>query len=194
MSRTAAKGWTGLAAMALPIAAALIAALPTAAAAQDAQREEVDRLVADWAAGAQGHSPQIVRYTRNCVVDEVMAMAEAPRAVIIDAGDFAEGLATLQDTDQESLGALLPGIDACVQVMDLGEPVYDWIAETYPELRLLERDPLADCLLDVLRPRSPIARHIIELGDDFPHGVAVAAITVPVDTAGLEEAIAACQP
>lgn len=177
-----------------PAALALALLTPIPAAAQSDARETADALAGDWLSQVRGYAPPVVRYARDCIVDALMAAPEASRSIVLAADAFGAGLAALQDADAEALDALLPEIDACVQTMDFGEAIYDWVIANRPELRLLERDPVAACAMDAVRPIPEVAKHIIYLGDDFAHGLAVAAVTVPDDVAGLQEAVAACLP
>lgn len=175
-------------------AAALLAVAisATPVSGQDAENDAISSMVAEWLAGAVGYPPQVVRWANACITEEADNLPDSARSILIENGAFGPGLGAIRESEPETLEAFLPMLDACVQTMDLGEPILDWIATELPELRPIDREPVLICVMDAVRPIDPIAKEIVYLGDDFGHGIAVANVTAPTQAEGLVAAVEAC--
>jgi len=148
--------------------------------------------VRDWLVeGAVGYSELTIDYGHECILPAVLDLDEESQQVFVVAGGFEAGLDPLYEADPTGWERLLPQIEQCAQTMILGEGVIPWVNEELPDSPQEERDRVAVCVMDAVRPLPSVAKQVIALADSFEQGVEE--LLAEPDLAGtVEEDIESC--
>ncbi len=171
-----------------PLAAAAAASLFATAAFAQATDDELTALVAAWVGGEGGYSEGIFRdYGIACLLPGVIAMPDAAKAMLVQAGGMEAGLTQMEEEDPNTLNAFLPLVQECVETLIIGEQIQEWAMIELPD----EVEAATVCFMDVVRPLDTDAKQIIVLGEDFEDGIEALLEERP-ELADLENQLEAC--
>lgn len=171
-----------------PLAAAAAATLFVTSAFAQATDDELTALLAAWVGGEGGYDEGIFRdYGIACLLPGVLAMPDAAKATLVEAGGMEAGLTQIETADPETLNIFLPLVQECVETLIIGEQIQAWATIELPD----EVETVTVCMMDAIRPLDTDAKQIIVLGEDFEDGIE-ALLEERTDLADLENQIEAC--
>lgn len=186
------REWRGNASLFAAVLLLVLAVTNASPAAEQAGDPELTPLVETWLDTATGYDPRTIAFAEGCLVEELLALPDNARQTIVEAGAFVAGLTALADDNAEAWDMLRPRLDGCIETMDLGDQIIDWVNAERSDVTRPERNEMAFCVMTTVSPLHSLAKEIIFLAGEFGVGIEVLIATDPVHAADIDVRIASC--
>lgn len=131
-------------------------------------------------------------YGAGCLIPVIASLPEDALATIVAAGAMEPGLTALDESDPETMAALVPSLQRCIETVLLGgESISPWVDDEWGDAPDEEKADVTSCFLAAVEPLDSDAKGLIFEAEDFESGAEALLEQLP-DLAGFEDALEAC--